>query len=242
MAIWWERNKRIFQNQPSTVEFVLSALEVVVGEVVIAYVKRTFEHLIISGWDIALANRCASLPSPSYQLITSGGPCEKLNRKMVKWIPPARGICKLNFDGCSRGNPSESGARVCIRDHNGQVLGMLAQIFLVGTDNKAKAMELLLGLELVFQLSITNIHIKGDSSMMINSCRKNQKIGNLVIFWKMIDKFKLVSFSQTLREGNWVSDNLSNIGCDLKATEVIKNFILANFLSLFILIQQEEIF
>lgn len=55
--IWWERNKRIFQNQPSTVESVLSALEVAVGEVVLSYVRRTSEHLIVSGWDIALANR-----------------------------------------------------------------------------------------------------------------------------------------------------------------------------------------
>ena len=98
---------------------MLSTLEVVVGEVVLAYVRRTSEHLIISGWDIALANRWASLSSPSYQLITSGGHCEKLNRKMVKWIPPTRGICKLNFDGCLRGNPGESGVGVGRRDHKG---------------------------------------------------------------------------------------------------------------------------
>ena len=128
---------------------MLSALEVVVGEVVLAYVRRTSEHLIVSGWDIALANRWASLPSPSYQLITSGGPCEKLNRKMVKWIPPTRGICKLNFDGCSRGNLGELGVGVCIRDHNGQVLlGMLAHKLQIGTNNKATAMALLLGLKL----------------------------------------------------------------------------------------------
>ena len=112
--------------------------------------------------------------SPSYQLITSGGPCEKFNRKMVKLIPPARGIRKLNFDGRLRGNPSESRARVCIRDHNGWVLGMLAQKLLVGTNNKVEAMALLLGLELALQLNIVNIHIEGDSSMVINSCLKKK--------------------------------------------------------------------
>ena len=126
-AIWWERNKRIFQNQPSTLETVLSTLEVAVGEVVVAYIKRTSKHLIVIGWDITLANRWTSLPSPSYQFITFGGPHEKVNRKIVRWIPPARGFCKLNFDGFSRGNPGESRAGVCIRDHNGKVLGMLAQ-------------------------------------------------------------------------------------------------------------------
>ena len=226
---------------------MLSALEVVVGEVVLAYVKRTSEHLIVSGWDIALANRWASLPSPSYQLINLGGPCEKLNRKMVKWIPPTRGISKLNFDGCLRGNPGESGARVCIRDHNGQVLGMLAQKLLIGTNNKVEAMALLLGLELTFQLSITNIHIEGDSSVVINSCVKkesqNWKFGYILkFFWEMINKFKEVSFSHTLREGNQVVDNLTNIGCKLKAIEVIIDFIPANFPFLFILIQKEKFF
>ena len=149
------------------------ALEVAVGEVVVAYIKRTSEHLIVIGWDIALANRWTSLPSPSYQFITFG-PHEKPNRKFVKWIPPTRGVCKLNFDGCSRGNPGESGAGVCVRDHNGRVLGMLAQKLLVGTNNKVEAMALLLGLELALQLNIVNIHIEGDSSMVINSCLKKK--------------------------------------------------------------------
>lgn len=93
---------------------------------------------------------------------------------MVKWIPPTLGICKLNFDGYSRGNPGESRVGVCIRDHNGQVFGMLAQKLPIGTNNKAEAMALLLALELAFQLSITNIHIEGDSSMVINSCVKKE--------------------------------------------------------------------
>ena len=63
---------------------------------------------------------------------------------------------------------------MCIRDHNGKVLGMLAQKLLIGTNIKAEAMALLLGLELAFQLSITNIHIGGDSLVVINSCVKKE--------------------------------------------------------------------
>ena len=44
-TIWWERNKSIYRNQPSSLESVLSTLEVIVGEVVVAYIKRTLEHL-----------------------------------------------------------------------------------------------------------------------------------------------------------------------------------------------------
>ena len=123
---------------------------------------------------------------------------------------------------------------------------MLAQKLLIVTNNKAEDMALLLGLELAFQLSITNIHIEVDSSVVINSCVKkesqNWKFGYILEkVWEIINKFKVVSFSHTLREGKWVVDNLFNIGYDLKAIEVIIDFIPTNFPSLFILIQQQEI-
>jgi ribonuclease HI len=125
---------------------------------------------------------------------------------------------------------------------------MLAQKLPVGTNNKVEAMALLLGLELALQLNIVNIHIEGDSSVVINSCVKkkieNWKFGYVLEkAWAIIDKFKVVSFSHTLREGNQVADNLSNIGCDLKTNEVrIPEFISANFPTLFTLIHQEKTF
>ena len=61
------------------------------------------------------------------------------------------------------------------------MLGILAQKLLVGTNNKAKAMALLLGLELALQLSIVNIHIEGDSLVVINLCVK-KKLEN----WKLV--------------------------------------------------------
>lgn len=108
---------------------------------------------------------------------------------VVKWITPAMGVCKLNFYGYSRGNPGDSGAKVCIRNHNGQAVGMLAQKLPVGTNNKTEAMKLLLGLELSLQLNIAIIHIEGDSSVVINSCvRKKQRNESLAIFWKKLGK------------------------------------------------------
>ena len=96
---------------------------------------------------------------------------------------------------------------MCIRDNNGQVLAMLAHKLSIGTNNKVEAIVLLLGLELASRLSITNIHIEGDSSVVINSCVKkisqNWKFGYILKkVWEMIDKFEVVSFSYTLREGN----------------------------------------
>ena len=92
----------------------------------------------------------------------------------MNWIPPKMEVCKLNFDSCSRGNPGDSGAGVCIRNYNGIVVCMLAQHLLVGTNNKVEAMALLLGLELALQLKLDNIHIEGDSTVVINSCVKKK--------------------------------------------------------------------
>ena len=133
------------------------------------------------------------------------------------------GILKLNLDGCSRGNPGASGVGVFIRDHEGKVVEILAQKIPSGTNNYAKALALLFGVELAISLRIDNIHIEGDSNLVINSCLQ-RRVGNwkfgyiLQKTWSIIDIFKTVSFSHTLREGNQVVDNLSNLGCDLQDT------------------------
>ena len=79
-----------------------------------AYVKKTNEHLILMGSDILMSNRWFNLISPTYNFIISG-PSVKSNRLKVHWIPLKKGFLKLNFDGCSRGNPRDSGIGVCIR-------------------------------------------------------------------------------------------------------------------------------
>lgn len=126
----------------------------------------------------------------------------------------------MNFDGYSRGNPGESRGRLCILNHEGQVVEMLAQKSSIGTNNYVESMVLFLGIDLALKLRLENIHIEGDSILVINSCLKkkivNSKFGYILgKAWSIIDSFKMVSFSHTLREGNQVVDNLSNIGCDL---------------------------
>ena len=76
----------------------------------------------------------------------------------------------LIFDGCSRGNPGASGIEVCIRDHEGRVTDLLTKKIPLGTNNCAKAMTLLLGVEMALKKNYTQIQIEGDSTLGINAC------------------------------------------------------------------------
>ena len=55
----------------------------------------------------------------------------------------------MHFDAYSQGNPGASGVGVCIRDHEENVVEMLACKILIGTNNSTEALVLLFGVELV---------------------------------------------------------------------------------------------
>ena len=245
-ALWWERNKRIFRQLQSDLGSLLKGLESSIVEVVMAYVKKTNEHLIVTGWDILMSNRWFNLISPSYNFIISG-PSVKTNRLKVHWIPPKKGFLKLNFDGCSRGNPGASGIGVCIRDHEGRVTNLLAKKNPSGTNNCAEAMALLFGVEMALKKNYTQIQIEGDSTLVINACLQrhvgNWKFGYILHkAWNLIDRFNSVIFSHTLREGNQVADILSNLGCDLQIQHMaVSKFDVILFPNLFKAIEKDKI-
>ena len=245
-ALWWERNKRIFRQLQSNLQSLLKGLESSIVEVVMAYVKKTNEHLIVTGWDILMSNRWFNLISPSYNFIISG-PSVKTNRLKVHWIPLKKGFLKLNFDGCSRGNPRASRIGVCIRDHEGRVTDLLAKKIPLGTNNCAEAMALLFGVEMALKKNYTQIQIEGDSNLVINACLQCHvgywKFGYILHkAWHLIDRFNSIIFSHTLREGNQVADILSNLGCDLQIQNmVVSTFDVILFPNLFKAIEKDKI-
>lgn len=85
-------------------------------------------------------------------------------------VSPSRNFLKLNFDGCSRGNPSKSGLGACIKNWQGEVVAIKENVLPVGTSNLAEAQALLAGLILVKKCNVFSIHIEGDSRVIINSC------------------------------------------------------------------------
>ena len=193
-----------------------------------------------------MSNRWFNLISPSYNFIISG-PSVKSNRLKVHWIPPKTGFLKLNFDRCSRGNLGASGIGVCIRDHEGRVIDLLAKKIPSGTNNCAEAMALLFGVEMALKKNYTQIQIEGDSTLVINACLQrhvgNWKFGYILHkAWNLIDKFNSIIFSHTLRERNQVVDIESNLGCDLQIQHmVVSTFDVILFPSLFKAIDKDKI-
>lgn len=55
-------------------------------------------------------------------------------------------LFKLNFDGASRGNPSISRARVCIRDLRGTIKATRIVGFPSGTNNMEEVLDIFYGL------------------------------------------------------------------------------------------------
>ena len=62
-----------------------------------------------------------------------------INRDSIKWEPPDSSLVKLNFDGSSKGNPSESSIGVSMRNHLGEVLAFCAMYISLSTDNMVEA-------------------------------------------------------------------------------------------------------
>lgn len=88
------------------------------------------------------------------------------------WNTPEKGWIKINFDGASRGNPGVSGAGCIARNDEAIVLARGAQRLLDGLNNEAEARAALLAILLADKLSVTRLHLKGDSKIVTDAIVK----------------------------------------------------------------------
>ena len=82
------------------------------------------------------------------------------------------GSIKLNFDGCTLGDPNQRGIRGVIMDHHGIVLRVLGG---VGLAIDAKILALLEGLLQAKALDLSNILVEGDSAIVISRLSKLER-------------------------------------------------------------------
>ena len=124
---------------------------------------------------------------------------------------------KMNFDGCSKGNPGVSGAGAVIYEDNEEIWG---DQFFVGekfTNNHAEYAGLILGLQQAKKMNITNILVEGDSQLVINQMKGiyNCNSPNLLDLYdkaKQIEKyFEKIHYQHVDRKFNKRADQLSNI-------------------------------
>jgi ribonuclease HI len=125
---------------------------------------------------------------------------------------------KLQFDGCSKGNPGLSGAGYVIYENETEIF---AQAVFVGnskTNNYAEYMGLIEGLKKAIELNITDLFVEGDSMLVIKQMKGDYKVSSesLKILHAMARdlelKFEIISYNHIYREKNTRADYLSNLG------------------------------
>lgn len=83
------------------------------------------------------------------------------------WMPPPSGVCKLNFDGSSRGNPGLSGFGCVIRDSQVDIIKIVPGPLGIADSTKAEVIGLHLGLQEVRALNLNQTLVEGDSSVVV---------------------------------------------------------------------------
>ncbi|XP_019052053.1 PREDICTED: uncharacterized protein LOC109114204 [Nelumbo nucifera] len=85
----------------------------------------------------------------------------------LEWKAPEGNKVKLNFDGCSYGNPVILGIGI-LRNSDRRILGMFSGPIGNGNLLKAELLALLQGLKLVKRLGCRHVEVEGDSKVVIS--------------------------------------------------------------------------
>lgn len=127
---------------------------------------------------------------------------------------------KMNFDGCSKGNPGLSGAGAVIYHFDKEIW---SESFFVGknfTNNRAEYAGLILGLQQAKEFNIKHLKVEGDSLLVINQMKGLYKCRaeNLIMLYekaKELEKhFDIIDYCHVLRNKNKRADELSNIAIE----------------------------
>jgi ribonuclease HI len=127
---------------------------------------------------------------------------------------------KMNFDGCSKGNPGLAGAGAVIYKHDKE---KWCDHFFVGvnyTNNHAEYAGLILGLQQAKAMGIKHLRVEGDSLLVINHMKgvyKCKSINLLDLYEKakeLVSHFDEIEFVHVFRNKNKRADQLSNMAID----------------------------
>lgn len=125
-------------------------------------------------------------------------------------------IYKLQFDGCSKGNPGPAGAGAVIYKNENEIWSSNLFVGKHNTNNEAEYEGLIMGLENAADLNIKVLHVEGDSMLVIKQMKGEYKVKspNLIplyeeayVLTKFFDK---IFFRHIYREKNKRADELSN--------------------------------
>jgi ribonuclease HI len=122
----------------------------------------------------------------------------------------------LQFDGASKSNPGPAGAGAVIYENGNELWTDSVFVGLKETNNYAEYKGLILGLNKAYELGIKNLHVQGDSQLIIKQMKCEYKVNsqNLLPLFneaKELEKhFTIIQYEHIYREKNKRADQLSN--------------------------------
>jgi len=124
----------------------------------------------------------------------------------------------LKFDGCSKGNPGPAGAGAVIYK-NGEIFWKSsAYVGKKETNNVAEYVGMLIGLQEAVKKNIKEIHVYGDSLLVIKQMRKEYAVNSFSLkpynkkAFELAKQIGKVSYSHIYRDQNALADRLANEG------------------------------
>jgi len=122
----------------------------------------------------------------------------------------------LRFDGASKGNPGKSGAGAVLYE-NGKEIWNISRYLGIRTNNYAECFAMVLGIQEAFIRKINELHVEGDSLLIINQLKGKWKINNKDLktmhlsIIQMIKSFNIITFTHIYRNYNNRADELANL-------------------------------
>jgi ribonuclease HI len=123
---------------------------------------------------------------------------------------------QMFFDGGAVPNPGECAGAFVIYDSDGNQVACGGKYISYGTNNEGEYNGLLLGLETCLEMGISNVHIRGDSKLVVEQVSNRWKVNkpNLQALHQraveLFCKVGNVEIVHVLRNENKVADQLSD--------------------------------
>jgi ribonuclease HI len=129
----------------------------------------------------------------------------------------------IEFDGGSRGNPGPAGIGVVLRAGDGTPVLTLGRFIGRATNNVAEYRALITGLQKAMELGAKNIHVRGDSELIVKQMRGEYRVKSpdlrdlyeeAQVLYHQFDNARI---EHNYREKNMLADRLANLAMDRKA-------------------------
>ena len=124
----------------------------------------------------------------------------------------------LKFDGCSKGNPGPAGAGAVIYKNGTEYWKGSAYVGRKETNNVAEYVGMLIGLQEAVKKNINEIHVYGDSMLVIKQMRKEYAVNSFSLkpynkkAFELAKQIGKVRYSHIYRDQNGLADRLANEG------------------------------